>query len=53
MREEGGREKKKEVVEFSVMLIRHTQDVIGLSKKKPGEVVNVELDVSSGSWRGA
>lgn len=36
---------KSEVVEFSVMLIKHTQDVIGLSKKKPGELVNVELDV--------
>ncbi|CAO1620092.1 unnamed protein product [Parajaminaea phylloscopi] len=36
---------RKELVEFSVMLIRHTQDVIGLSKKKPGETVNVELDM--------
>lgn len=37
---------RKEVVEFSVMLIKHTQDVIGLSRKKAGELVNVELDVS-------
>ncbi|CEH13080.1 Riboflavin synthase alpha chain [Ceraceosorus bombacis] len=35
----------KEHVEFSVMLIAHTQDAIGLSKKKPGETVNVELDM--------
>jgi riboflavin synthase len=35
-----------EVVEFSVMLIRHTQEVIGLSAKKAGDLVNVELDVS-------
>lgn len=42
---------KKETVEFSVMLIKHTQDVIGLSKKKPGELVNVELDVSATKQR--
>lgn len=34
-----------EIVEFSVMLIKHTQEVIGLSAKKPGERVNVELDM--------
>lgn len=42
----GGEKGEKEVVEFGVMLISHTQDVIGLSKKKEGETVNVELDVS-------
>ncbi|PWY99004.1 Lumazine-binding protein [Testicularia cyperi] len=36
---------KKQIVEFSVMLIAHTQEVIGLSKKKPGDTVNVELDM--------
>nr|CDI52573.1 related to RIB5-riboflavin synthase, alpha chain [Melanopsichium pennsylvanicum 4] len=36
---------KKEIVEFNVMLIAHTQEVIGLSKKKPGDTVNVELDM--------
>ncbi|CAO1615413.1 unnamed protein product [Sympodiomycopsis kandeliae] len=36
---------RRETVEFSVMLIKHTQDVIGLSKKTPGELVNVELDI--------
>ena len=36
---------KKEIVEFSVMLIAHTQEVIGLSRKKPGDTVNVELDM--------
>ncbi|KAN0063080.1 Riboflavin synthase alpha chain [Thecaphora frezii] len=36
---------KKEIVEFSVMLIKHTQEVIGLSRKKPGDTVNVELDM--------
>lgn len=36
---------KKEIVEFSVMLIAHTQEVIGLSRKKPGSTVNVELDM--------
>lgn len=47
LREEvGGEQDTREVVEFSVMLIKHTQDVIGLSKKMPGELVNVELDVS-------
>lgn len=35
----------REVVEFSVMLIKHTQEVIGLSRKKPGDTVNVELDM--------
>ncbi|CAO1618693.1 unnamed protein product [Jaminaea pallidilutea] len=40
-----GPEAKREIVEFSVMLISHTQDAIGLSKKKPGETVNVELDM--------
>lgn len=36
---------KKEIVEFSVMLIAHTQEIIGLSRKKPGDTVNVELDM--------
>jgi riboflavin synthase len=36
----------REVVEFSVMLISHTQEMIGLSAKQAGEAVNVELDVS-------
>lgn len=36
---------KKEIVEFSVMLIAHTQEAIGLSRKKPGDTVNVELDM--------
>lgn len=45
--EAAGQAGQKETVEFSVMLIKHTQDVIGLSKKKPGETVNVELDVSN------
>lgn len=43
----------KEQVEFSVMLIAHTQDVIGLSKKKPGQTVNVELDVSADGTLGS
>lgn len=41
------RQTESEVVEFSVMLIAHTQEVIGLSRKKAGETVNVELDVST------
>jgi riboflavin synthase len=40
-----GASKQAETIEFSVMLIAHTQDVIGLSKKKPGETVNVEMDM--------
>lgn len=36
-----------EVVELSVMLIKHTQEVIGLSAKKAGDLVNIELDVSA------
>lgn len=43
--EAAGSEGQKELVEFSVMLIKHTQDAIGLGKKKPGESVNVELDM--------
>ncbi|KAE8215037.1 hypothetical protein CF319_g2298 [Tilletia indica] len=35
----------RETVEFSVMLIKHTQEVIGLSRKMPGASVNVELDM--------
>lgn len=35
-----------EIIEFTVMLIRHTQEVIGLSAKKAGDLVNVEMDVS-------
>ncbi|PWN29696.1 Lumazine-binding protein [Jaminaea rosea] len=45
--EAAGQANQAEIVEFSVMLISHTQDVIGLSKKKAGETVNVELDVSA------
>ncbi|KAK0555040.1 Riboflavin synthase alpha chain [Tilletia horrida] len=41
----GVRYPEKETVEFSVMLIKHTQEVIGLSKKMPGHSVNVELDM--------
>jgi riboflavin synthase len=44
---ESSTDDNSEVVEFSVMLIRHTQEVIGLSAKKAGDLVNVELDVSS------
>ncbi|PWN50057.1 Lumazine-binding protein [Violaceomyces palustris] len=36
---------KKEIVEFTVMLIAHTQEVIGLPAKRPGDKVNVELDM--------
>jgi riboflavin synthase len=36
-----------EIVEFSIMLIKHTQEVIGLSAKKAGDLVNIELDVSA------
>lgn len=43
--EAAGAAQPREIVEFSVMLIKHTQDVIGLSAKKPGERVNVELDM--------
>ncbi|UZJ52419.1 hypothetical protein CBS101457_001739 [Exobasidium rhododendri] len=43
--EAGGVTNTNETVEFSVMLIRHTQEVIGLSAKRPGELVNVELDM--------
>ena len=46
LREDIPKTGQKEIVEFTVMLIKHTQDVIGLSKKKPGELVNVEFDVS-------
>lgn len=45
--EAGGAVEPREVVEFSVMLIKHTQDAIGLSRKMPGHKVNVELDVGS------
>lgn len=45
--EAGGTTNTSETIEFSVMLIKHTQEVIGLSAKKPGELVNVELDVSA------
>jgi riboflavin synthase len=45
--EAGGVTNTGETIEFSVMLIKHTQEVIGLSAKKPGDLVNVELDVSS------
>lgn len=38
-----------ETIEFTVMLIKHTQEVIGLSAKKPGDLVNVEMDVSNSS----
>ncbi|KAK0534475.1 Riboflavin synthase alpha chain [Tilletia horrida] len=41
----GVRYPERETVEFSVMLIKHTQEVIGLSKKMPGASVNVELDM--------
>lgn len=44
--EAAGAASVSETVEFSVMLIAHTQDVIGLSAKKPGDKVNVEFDVS-------
>ncbi|MCO5589987.1 hypothetical protein L7F22_043956 [Adiantum nelumboides] len=40
-----GTTKQSETIEYSVMLIKHTQEVIGLSAKKPGEKVNVELDM--------
>lgn len=36
---------EKEIVEFSIMLIKHTQEIIGLSRKKVGEKVNLEFDV--------
>jgi len=41
----GKRTPQRETVEFSVMLIKHTQEVIGLSKKMPGASVNVEFDM--------
>lgn len=44
--EANGIDNPAETVEFSVMLIKHTREVIGLSSKKPGDLVNVELDVS-------
>lgn len=44
-KEVNGIDNDTETVEFSVMLIKHTQEVIGLSAKKPGDLVNVELDV--------
>lgn len=40
-----GASARAEVVEFSVMLIAHTQEMIGLSSKKPGAKVNVEFDM--------
>lgn len=45
--EAAGAASRAETIEFSIMLIKHTQEVIGLSAKKPGEKVNVEMDVSS------
>lgn len=36
---------KNEIVEFSIMLISHTQEIIGLPSKKVGEKVNIEFDV--------
>ncbi|KDN49552.1 Lumazine-binding protein [Tilletiaria anomala UBC 951] len=36
---------QREVVEFTVMLIAHTQEIIGLPLKKPGDTVNIELDM--------
>ncbi len=36
---------EKETVEFTVMLIAHTQEIIGLPSKKKGDTVNVELDM--------
>lgn len=43
--EASGQVDQSEIVEFSLMLIKHTQDIIGLSKKRPYDKVNVEFDV--------